>query len=169
MTSLSVLGSAAYGRYYITTTRSTDARAKQLAGLALDKLSTQAALHAAEPAVYAEPYLSVAQLRDDVLRSEWSTFSRKKLWESVQSKVERNANVRPMVREGRSGDVGRVWEWVGAVGMIESPQDYASGGERRRKSGRVSFGGERWIEPSSVAEDSEMSEISRWKEGGAYY
>lgn len=108
----------------------------------------------------------MAQLRDDVLRAEWSTWGRKRLWDEVQKKVERNSNVRPMVREGRSGDVGRVWEWVGAV----SP--YAGdGGERKRKSGRVSFGGERWIEPPSAVEGSEMSEVrsGKWEEGRQYY
>ena len=170
MISLLTVSSAAYARYSITSGRERETKAKQLAGVALDRLSQQAALHAAEPDIYREGYLPMAQLRDDVLRSEWSTFNRKKLWDEVQKKVEKNSNVRPMVREGRSGDVGRVWEWVGAVGMIESPD----GGEnvRRRKSGRgVSFGGERWIEPSSIVsgDGSEMSEIGRWKEGGSYY
>jgi hypothetical protein len=132
--------------------------------LALEKLSNQAALHAYDPNVYREDYLPVPQLRDDVLRNEWSTFRRKKLWEKVQQKVEHNANVRPAVRESSSGDVGRVWQWVGHVGLIESPP---SSGHERRKSGRVSFGGEQWIPPRS--DTPEMSQVAKWKEGGQYY
>lgn len=166
-----VVSSIAYGYHYITAGRKTEERAKQLAGLTLDKLSQQAALHAQQPDVYRENYISMAQLRDDVLRTEWSTWNKKKLWDEVQKKVEKNANVRPMVREGRSGDVGRVWEWVGAVSMIESPEAADWTGEgRRRKSGRVSFGGERWIEPSDVEQSgSEMSEIKKWEDGGKHY
>ena len=108
----------------------------------------------------------MAQLRDDVLRDEFSTMSRKKLWEKVQKKVEHNSNVRAVSRESRSGDVGRVWEWIGAIGMLESPPN---SNEHRRKSGRVSFGGERWIEPSLVDSSTEMSQVGRWKEGGSYY
>lgn len=108
----------------------------------------------------------MAQLRDDVLRDEFSTMRRKTLWEKVQRKVEHNSNVRPMVREGRSGDVGRVWEWVGAIGMLESLPP----SNDRRKSGRVSFGGERWIEPATDVEHStEMSQVSKWEEGRQYY
>lgn len=120
--------------------------------------------------MYRENYVPMAQLRDDVLRDEYSTYRRKKIWERVQRKVERNSNVRPMVKEGRSGDVGRVWEWVGAVGRIESPP--STGGLQKRKSGRVSFGGEQWIPPSPRGEEgSEMSEVnsSRWREGGQYF
>ena len=109
----------------------------------------------------------MAQLRDDVLRNEYSTTRRKQLWERVQQKVEHNSNVRPMVREGRSGDVGRVWEWVGAIGMLESPPTSTS--HERRKSGRVSFGGEQWISPRKEDYSSEMSQVSKWEEGGRYY
>ena len=163
------MSTVGYGQKSITTSRDTEARAKQLASLALEKLSTQASLHAADPDTYQENYIPMAQLRDDVLRDEFRTSSRKKLWERVQRKVEHNSNVRPMVREGRSGDVGRVWEWVGAIGMLESPPTAGGGGDRR-KSGRVSFGGERWIEPRAEGNsEQEMSEVKRWEEGRQYY
>lgn len=165
---LFVLSSASYGRYAITSGRETEQKAKQLASLALEKLSQQAALHAYDPDAYQENYMSMAQLRDDVLRDEFSAGTRKKLWEKVQQKVERNSNVRPMVREGRSGDVGRVWEWVGAVGLIESPPGSAQV-DRRKSGGRVSFGGvtqEGFIEPRG---EKEMAEVKKWEEGGSYY
>lgn len=136
----------------------------------------QASLHAQEPEIYRENYISVAQLRDDVLRDEFSASRRKKLWEKVQRKVEGNANVRPMVREGRAGDIGRVWEWVGAIGYLESPSGETG---NRRKSGRVSFApmdDNHLIEPSEDFSESALqrtgskSKISKWEEGqGTYY
>lgn len=162
--------SGSYGRYAITSGKETEKRAKELAGLALEKLSLQASLHAQDPDTWEEKYISMAQLRDDVLRDEFSASRRKKLWEKVQKKVETNANVRPMVREGRSGDVGRVWEWVGAIGMLESPPGSAqmSTGHRRRTNNHVSFDdvtSERLIEPR----DGSAGEVTKWKEGGQYY
>lgn len=62
----------------------------------------------------------MGQLRDDVLRDEFSANRRQKLWEKVQKKVEANSNVRSSIREGRSGEVSRAWEWIGAVGAIEA-------------------------------------------------
>jgi len=120
-----VAASILYGRYSILDARSTEARAKQLATVTLERLAAQAA--------YArtvklggdeedESYISVSQLRDDVLREEFSSKTRQKLWQKVQMKVEGNSNIRSMVREGRSGEVGRVWEWIGALGAIESPR-----------------------------------------------
>jgi len=158
------VGGAAYGRYSYTSSREVDRIAKQLTGRVYEVLSAQASLHAADPGGHQDSHVPIAQLRDDILRNEYSTWRRKKVWDAVQKKVERNSNVRPMVREGRSGDVGRVWEWVGAVGMLESPP----ASYERRKSGRVSFGGEQWIEPRSE-DHSEVSQVTRWKEGGQYY
>jgi len=158
---LAAMGGSVYTRHRITSGRETEAQAKELASLALEKLSQQASLYASDPAVWGEDFVSVAQLRDDVLRKEFSATRRGKLWERVQKKVEGNANVRSMVREGRSGDVGRTWQWVG---QIDSPD---KAGVERRQSGRVSFGGERWIEPNEPRR--EMGEVTRWKEDGPYY
>lgn len=176
---LSLLSTGAYGRHRITSGRETERRAKQLASLALEKLGIQASLHAQEPDVYQENYISMAQLRDDVLRDEFSASRRKKLWEKVQKKVEGNANVRPMVREGRTGDVGRVWEWVGAVGMLESPQG-AETGNRRKSGRRVSFAGSnfRSLEPRDELDESPLVQTTtqrsdlptqRWEESRKYY
>lgn len=63
-------------------------------------------------------------------------------------------------REGRSGEVGRAWEWIGPLS-----------GEsiRRRRSGRVSWG------PDVKSEDTqEMSERkselhSKWEESRPIY
>lgn len=49
-----------------------------------------------------------------------------------------NANVRASVREGRGGDVSRVWEWIGSVGFIEDASWASAAG--RRDSSRLSLG-----------------------------
>lgn len=171
---VSLLSTGAYGRYRLTSGRETELKAKQLASLALEKLGMQASLHAQDPEIYQENYMSVAQLRDDVLRDEFSATRRKKLWEKVQKKVEGNANVRPMVREGRTGDVGRVWEWIGAVGLLESPQS-PEAGNRRKSGGRVSFAvdTDRLLEPREETGDSITSRkglpLTRWEESRSYY
>jgi hypothetical protein len=142
-----------------------------LAGLALDKLNDQAILHKQDPETWGENYISMAQLRDDVLRDEFSASRRKKLWEKVQKKVEGNANVRPMVREGRTGDVGRVWEWVGALGAIDT-SPYVDKVDRRKSGGfRSSLGGlagEKLLEPESAQIKDEGRILGRW-EKKAYY
>lgn len=125
-----VVASILYGRYSILEARNTEARAKQLATVTLERLAAQAAYARTVRRSSGdgdESYISVSQLRDDVLREEFSSTRRQKLWQKVQLKVEGNSNVRSMVREGRSGEVGRVWEWIGAIGAIESPGRAAIG------------------------------------------
>lgn len=121
-----------------------------------------------------EAWISASQLRDDVLRSEFSTKKRQKVWAKVARKVEDNSNVRSAVRESRSGEVSRVWEWVGAVpaGLLEertgdgvrlslgtplarggSPTAYGTRGVRVKDegaSGRGSVEGRRWDEGRAV-------------------
>lgn len=105
----------------------------------------------------------MGHLRDDVLREEFSATRRGKLWEKVQKKVEGNSNVRPMVREGRHGDVSRVWEWVGAVRAIED-----GGSGNRRDSSRLSLGP--IVGSSPVTEgQSEISEVRNWEESRPIY
>jgi hypothetical protein len=159
-------------------TRSTEEKAKQLAEMALDRLHTQASLHAADPESYPEPYISMSHLRDDVLRNEFSAKRRAKLWERVQVKVEGNSNCRPMVREGKHGDVSRVWEWIGAVQAIEGVDGPGSGKPSggRRQSKRFGELGESspHSEFSTVpevkeAKREEMREMRKWDEGRPIY
>jgi hypothetical protein len=112
----------------------------------------------------------MTQLRDDVLRDEFSAKRRQRLWEKVQKKVEHNSNVRAAVREGRSGDVARMWEWIGPVQLIE---DGRSG---RRESSRFSLGPV--VRGSSPARMSPMreggdrhetKEVKNWNEGRPMY
>ncbi|KAF2228033.1 Man1-Src1p-C-terminal domain-containing protein [Elsinoe ampelina] len=162
--------SAVYGKHALTVRKSTSSRAKILAGSALEKLAWQASVHAEDPVAYPESYISMVALRDDVLRQEFNVKERGRLWEVVKGLVEGNANVRSMVREGRAGEVSRVWEWIGAVQRIESP-------DGRRGSTRFSLGGPgRITGPSTpqagyTTDQGEKSdfEVSRWTEGNTSY
>lgn len=107
-----------------------------------------------------DSYISMSHLRDDVLRSEFSATRRKKLWDKVQKKVEQNSNVRPMVREGRSGDVSRVWEWVGPVAALDDGR-----GNRSRLS-LASYGNQAGDIPDSKPE---MTQARTWDEGRPIY
>lgn len=133
----------------------------------LDRLATQAALYARGDA--AESWISVGQLRDDVLRDEFSDKRRESMWKRVAAVVERNANVRASVREGRAGDVSRVWEWIGSVGLLDEPW---SGGRGSGAGKKVGFTGsvesgtpDRPVTPSGA----EMVEQRKWDEGRPIY
>lgn len=155
-----------YTRSLIITSRSDTARVPSLVATTLDRLATQAALHARGDV--AESWISVGQLRDDVLRDEFSDRRRESMWKRVRAVIERNANVRASVREGRGGDVSRVWEWIGIVGLLE---DGAwSGGAKKR----VSFGPVVEWTPDDRArsmevEGGEMLEKRTWEEGRPVY
>ncbi|KAI4153074.1 MAG: hypothetical protein LQ340_002529 [Diploschistes diacapsis] len=122
-----------YVRRYINHLRSDRARIPGLVSMTLDRVATQAALHGQGSS--SEAFVSVSQMRDDVLRDEFSAKRRDRLWKKVQAIVENNANIRANVREGRSGEIGRTWEWIGSVEAIEDSWV----GDRRR-SGRHSLG-----------------------------
>ena len=153
----------------VRTARSDTARIPSLVAPTLDRLATQAALHTRGDA--AESWISVGQLRDDVLRDEFSDKRRESLWKRVSAVVEKNANVRASVRESRSGDVSRVWEWIGSVGLLdESWSDRRSGGGKR-----VSFGGVVDEGTPDGGRDEtpsggrEMIEQRKWDEGRPLY
>lgn len=149
-----------YIRSLIITTRSNIARVPSLVGTTLDRLATQAALHARGEAD--ESWISVGQLRDDVLRDEFSDQRRESMWKRVRAVVERNANVRASVREGRGGDVSRVWEWIGSLSLLE---DVArSGGAKKR----VSFGPVVEGRPDDST-GSNGSGLRKWDEGRPVY
>ena len=151
----------------IRTARSDTARIPSLVATTLDRLATQAALHARGDA--AESWISVGQLRDDVLRDEFSDKRRESLWKRVSAVVQKNANVRASVREGRSGDVSRVWEWIGSVGLLdESWSDRRSGGKRVSFGGAVDEGTPEGRD-GTPSGGREMIEQRKWDEGRPLY
>jgi hypothetical protein len=164
-------------RRRIRTLAEARARVPTLVALTLDRLAAQAALHAQDPHAVPEPWLSAGQLRDDMLRDEFSVQRREELWKRVRTVVEMNANVRASVRESRSGEVSRVWEWIGSVG--NALDDNLSMAERRRSGGigggRVSLGsvGDAGSSPPALARDhdkrSKQEIARRWDEGRPVY
>lgn len=138
------------------------ARVPELVATTLDRLATQAALYSRGDA--REPYIPIGQLRDDVLRSELKGSRREKLWKSVRSVVEENANIRAAVREGRGGDISRVWEWMGGIGGVSEIE----GSARRRESSKVQFALSSGQEDHRVVDEGQTSsprESRRWDEG----
>jgi hypothetical protein len=123
-----------------------------------------------------EPYIPIGQMRDDVLRSELHGKRREELWRRVQRIVEGNANVRAAVREGRSGDVARSWEWIGGIGGVGMTGDELEG-SARRNSARFSLSSPSsnidagHHTPSDAKEESAASprQSRRWNEGRAIY
>jgi 16S rRNA U516 pseudouridylate synthase RsuA-like enzyme len=140
--------------------RSDSARIPELVSLTLDRLATQAALHANGQAQ--EGFISVGQLRDDVLRGEFSAKKREKMWKGVRSVVEDNTNVRAAVREGRSGEVSRVWEWIGGMETLDL--------EDRRRSGRITWANEGKANSGQTEKsEKETTEMRKWDEGRPIY
>lgn len=164
----------AYARARVLARRRDIARVPELVATSLDRLATQAALHARGGAM--EPYIPIGQMRDDVLRSELHGKRREELWRRVQRIVEGNANVRAAVREGRSGDVARSWEWIGGIGGVGVTGGDLEGSARRSSarfslpspSGNVDVGQHT---PTEIKEESAASprQSRRWNEGRAIY
>ncbi|KAL2065157.1 hypothetical protein VTL71DRAFT_4298 [Oculimacula yallundae] len=153
-----------YVRSALSSRTITNAQIPHLVSLTLDRLATQAALHSQDKEAVPENWISIGQLRDDVLRDEHSIRKREALWAKVRAVVEMNANVRASQREGRNGVISRVWEWIGAVPSLES------GGERRRKSGRVSWGVyDDRSSPVSGNDGGPQVVQSKWEEGRPIY
>ncbi|PKS06465.1 hypothetical protein jhhlp_007213 [Lomentospora prolificans] len=117
-----------YARSRYLSERAAAAKVPALVDLVLDRLSKQKELGEED---LDDPWLFLPNLRDDVLRSVHSLPARERLWQRVRAVVEQNSNVRTGQREGRNGEFGRAWEWIGPM---------AGDGARRRKSGRVSWG-----------------------------
>ncbi|KAL2212678.1 hypothetical protein CC79DRAFT_439864 [Sarocladium strictum] len=130
------------------------AQVPALVDLVLGRLSNQKVLGEED---VDDPWLFLPNLRDDVLRSVHSLSERDRIWQKVKAVVELNSNVRTSQREGRSGEVGRAWEWIGPV---------AGDGVRRRKSGRVSWGAD--VKSESPVPEGPR-EVKKWDEPRPVY
>ncbi|PLB39572.1 putative sister chromatid separation protein (Src1) [Aspergillus candidus] len=161
------IGLATYARSRYLARRSDLGRVPELVATTLDRLATQAALHARGEA--REAYIPIGQLRDDVLRSELQGSRREGLWRRVRGVVEGNANVRAAVREGRGGDVARVWEWIGGIGGVDVDRSAS-----RQRQGSLSH-----LSPASSTRDhhlppddtavQRMEMPRKWDEGRPIY
>jgi len=140
--------------------RTAEARVPELVALTLKRLGTQASLHAQDEVTFPEGWISIGQLRDDVLRDEHSIVKREKLWSKVRKVVETNANVRAGQRESRNGEISRVWEWIGSLVPVQLPE-----GSSKKNNGRVSFG----TYGESATPVSGEDGGPRWTEGRPIY
>ncbi|KAI1213845.1 Man1-Src1p-C-terminal domain-containing protein [Annulohypoxylon truncatum] len=120
---------AIYARYRYRAIRAAAAQVPALVDLVLERLANQKQLGDED---LDDPWLFLPNLRDDVLRSVHSLSEREKIWQRVRAVVEQNSNVRTGQREGRSGEMGRAWEWIGPTAGDPS--------SRRRRSNRASYG-----------------------------
>ena len=152
---LAVLAFAAtsglYGRHRLITYKEATAQIPTLVNTSLNRLKTQASMKADDRG---DGFISIDQLRDDVLRQVFSARERERVWQNVRKIVEGNANVRAAKRESdRTGDVSRVWEWIGPVHMAP--------GLEGRKSGLLK---------NSPENDSGVeNEVRNWDEGRPIY
>ncbi|KAF4825544.1 Inner nuclear membrane protein SRC1 [Colletotrichum siamense] len=138
--------------------KATVAQVPALVDLVLARLATQKELGEEE---IDDPWLFLPNLRDDVLRSVHSLGERDRIWKRVKAVVEQNSNVRTSQREGRSGEVGRAWEWIGPI-----TGDTA----RRRKSGRISFGAGPDVKTEDTPDAAEKAGAhSKWEESRPIY
>lgn len=147
-----------YGRNKLVAYQRATAQIPGLVATTLDRLATQAALK--EEGRAAEPFISVGQLRDDVLRNVFSASERERVWQNVRKIVEGNSNVRAATREGgKTGEWSRVWEWIG-------PVDLAPALEGRRSGGLIEDGRNGSAEGTP---DRSNLEVRRWDEGRPIY
>lgn len=122
-----------YGRRRFLHNRALAAQVPALVDEVLERLATQKEI--AFEGGEEDAFLFLPNLRDDVLRSMHNLSDRERLWQRVRAVVEQNSNVRTGQREGRNGEVGRAWEWIGPS-RLGAGDGAAS---RRRKSARVSW------------------------------
>ena len=162
--------SVLYGRRRFLHNRALAAKIPALVDEVLERLATQK--EGAFDAGDEDAFLFLPNLRDDVLRAMHSLSDRERLWQRVRAVVEQNSNVRTGQREGRNGEVGRAWEWIGPSRLAPAADGSVA---RRRKSTRVSWGpdvkGEAEEPSNQLATDGpERKPVHRkWQEGRPIY
>ncbi|KAK5052561.1 hypothetical protein LTR84_002426 [Exophiala bonariae] len=154
-----------YARSKLVAHQQATAQIPTLVATTLDRLATQAALK--EDGRASEPYISVGQLRDDVLRNVFSASERERVWQNVRKVVEGNSNVRASTREGgKTGEWSRVWEWIGPVDLAPGLEGRRSGGLIRDSSANASA---RASPDNAEGRSGLGTEFRRWDEGRAIY
>ncbi|KAI1142659.1 Man1-Src1p-C-terminal domain-containing protein [Hypoxylon sp. FL0543] len=155
---IALLVTAAYARYQYKSNRAAAAQVPALVDLVLERLANQKQLGEED---VDDPWLFLPNLRDDVLRSVHSLSQREKIWQKVRAVVEQNSNVRTTQREGRSGEVGRAWEWIGPTAGDHST--------RRRRSGRISLGPDAGVGSPAADGDNKSRAYQKWEEPRPVY
>ncbi|KAJ4501996.1 inner nuclear membrane protein enriched at telomere/subtelomere region [Exophiala dermatitidis] len=172
-----VVSGLLYGRHKIIAYRQATAQIPGLVATTLDRLATQAALK--EDGRASEAFISVSQLRDDVLRNVFSASERERVWQNVRKIVEGNANVRAATREGgKTGEWSRVWEWIGPLDLAPGLEGRRSGGGGLLTngglggadgSGSTSSGRGGRDGVSALEEDRASLAVRKWDEGRPIY
>ncbi|KAI2638212.1 Man1-Src1p-C-terminal domain-containing protein [Xylaria nigripes] len=148
---------AIYGRSRFISDRAAAAKVPALVEEVLDLLAQQKERGYEDDTE--DPWLFLPNLRDVVLRSTHSLHQRERIWRRVIAVVEQNSNVRTSQREGRSGEVGRAWEWIGPTTGDNSG--------RRRKSGRISYMPDAQAEDAATPEEKPL--LRKWEEPRPVY
>jgi hypothetical protein len=155
---ISLIVISLYGRYMLIKNQALAQQIPALVEAVLEKLARQQQISDEDE----DPFLSLPNLRDDVLRDVYSLRQRNEIFERVKAVVEQNSNVRVGVRESLHGEVGPTWEWVGPL-----PGD----GVRRRRSGRVSlYGNEATKSEYDTPGSDDKSQVhQKWEESRPIY
>lgn len=147
-----------YGRSRFLSDRAAAAQVPRLVDDVLNRLAQQKERGYEDDAE--DPFLFLPNLRDDVLRSTHSLGQRERIWKRVIKVVEQNSNVRTGQREGRNGEIGKAWEWIGPTAGDST--------HRRRRSGRASWGTDVKSESSPASEEKSYLH-QKWEEPRPIY
>lgn len=138
--------------------RAIAAQTPKLVNIVLNKLAKHKEQH---DEAFEDPWLFLPNMRDDILRSVHSAAERERIWQRVKPVVEQNSNVRASQREGRSGELGRAWEWIGTVDVDNV---------RRLRSSRASYGPETQPQRRSESPDVRTTpEVKKWEDPRPIY
>ena len=148
---------AIYAAYFkITSDRAAYAESERLARRVFSELSNYTS-------GMDDSFVSVTQMRDSVLRDEFSSARRQRVWRNVEKLVEQNANVRTKVGSLGSGDIGRGWRWIGAEGPSGSGK-HSGMYSHRAGNGTPGMAEANGFDVTPSTRGSEMSEFKRWRE-----
>jgi len=100
-------------RHRLQSNRIRRGQTKELVAATLSRLE-EVKRHSIKGKNNQDGFLSITQLRDDILRKESLESRKKKIWTLVAKVVESNTNVRTRQAKVR-GEWSRVWEWIGAL------------------------------------------------------
>jgi hypothetical protein len=170
-----ILAGIAYVRARIVAYQAATAQIPGLVANTLDRLATQSALK--EDDRVKEAHMSVSGLRDDVLRNVFSVRERERVWNNVRKIVENNSNVRAANREGRGGEVGRTWEWIGPVDFAgvagldgrRSGVGFSLGGAGRQSLGAAAEDGAEVTPEANTGTATQQQGVRQWNEGRHYF
>jgi hypothetical protein len=125
--SLLLLLTVQWLRHRLQKNQSKKGQSKKLVAATLSRLEEVKRQSLQRKSSKEEGYLSISQLRDDILRNETLESKKKALWTIVTKVVEANTNVRTRQAKVR-GEWSRVWEWIGSI-KTEQGDDQVDGKE----------------------------------------